>query len=161
MDDQGNGNTANLNTSGTSDDVIVIAQTDTNTETKIIKITEDKLINILQNHDNIWKKKGKWLTYFGIFITLLITIATANFKDIFDIKSHYWHASFVIALLIFGWLLICAAWSAIMLKLSGEDSVEFLIAKIQNTPIPNHSGIKSRISNAWYVLIGKKRTSED
>ena len=52
-----------------------------NIQTDLIKITRDKLEIILLKEFNSMKKVSDWKTPASIFITTLITVLTATFKD--------------------------------------------------------------------------------
>ena len=58
-----------------------------NTAENVIKITESKARLIYDKHI----KRGKYgelsLTFFGLFLTCLITLLTTNFKNVFGIKN--------------------------------------------------------------------------
>ena len=68
----------------------------------IIKITEDKIRLCLNNYINIIDGKKDWLFPFGFFITLIITLTTAEFKDIFSIPSSIWRSIYLMLAAIAG-----------------------------------------------------------
>jgi hypothetical protein len=78
-----------------------------NTDTSVIAITEDKLKLALIERRAILESRNAWIAPFGIFISILVTIVTTDFRK-FLIAAAVWEAIFYIALLFFfGWFL-CA-----------------------------------------------------
>jgi hypothetical protein len=66
-----------------------------NTDQQIIKITEDKVRLILHDHITIMEKQKEWITPFGIFLTIVITLLTTSFNT-FYFDASTWKAIFVI-----------------------------------------------------------------
>lgn len=70
-----------------------------------ILTTEDKVRLILMTHLSKLEKKKTWMAPFGIFITILTTFVTTNFKSFMLIPATTWEAIFVIAgVLSFSWM---------------------------------------------------------
>lgn len=102
-----------------------------NTKTDFIEITEDKLENILMKYITILKKTKNWITPFSIFLTILITILTADFKKEFlGIDQFIWSAIFYISLFISGLWLIADLYN--LLKYNKKSKIECLIKTIKN-----------------------------
>lgn len=100
-----------------------------NIQTDLIKITRDKLEIILLKEFNSMKKVPDWKTPASIFITTLITVLTATFKD-FLLPKEIWNALFLLLMLISGiWFLINLVR---LLKTHKKDSIGSLINKIAN-----------------------------
>ena len=100
-----------------------------NIQTDLITITKDKLENILLKEFNSMKKVPDWKTPASIFITTLITVLTATFKD-FLFPKEIWNAIFLLLMLISGiWFLINLVR---LLKTHKKDSIGSLINKIAN-----------------------------
>lgn len=106
-----------------------IANERENIKTDLIKITKDKLENILLKFLDNLKLRISWATPFSIFISTLTTLLTADFKDFF-IGKDIWHAIFLICTLLSGiWLIV----NIIRLITSWKkSSIDFLINKISN-----------------------------
>lgn len=106
-----------------------IANERENIKTDLIKITKDKLENILLKFLDNLKLRISWATPFSIFISTLTTLLTAEFKDFF-IGKDIWHAIFLICTLLSGiWLIV----NIIRLITSWKkSSIDFLINKISN-----------------------------
>ena len=106
-----------------------IANTRENIKTDIISITTDKLENILlKEYDKIIKRPD-WKTPLSIFVTLLITLLTSNFKDFFIPKDTLFFFFFLIMIISF----VCFIVNLIrVVKKSRKNPIEDLIKKISN-----------------------------
>ena len=71
-----------------------------NTQSNLIEITEDKLRIILKENFDIIKKSKDWLGALGLFLTILLTLLTCDFRDTAILTSDAWKALFVICLAI-------------------------------------------------------------
>ena len=101
-----------------------------NVKSDLITITEDKLENILLKNIDQKSINKSWITPLSIFITTLITNLSANFNDIYGLKSAVWESIFI--LVTFGtaiWLIIAIV-RIVMNR--GKGSLPKLIAKIKN-----------------------------
>lgn len=67
-----------------------------NVKSNIIEITEDKLKLILREELPKTKYLDRALCFLGIFMTLLLTLCTAEFKDTFGINKSTIHAIVII-----------------------------------------------------------------
>jgi hypothetical protein len=63
-------------------------------------ITEDKLKLKLSEFENSIKNKSDIFCYLGILITIIFTLATANFKD-FILSGVLWNSTAIVALCLF------------------------------------------------------------
>lgn len=107
-----------------------VNQVCTNTKSDLIEITEDKLENILLKFFNDYKKMRGWLTSFTIFLTLLVTILTANFKEFMGINKDVWTAIFYISLALSCiWMIIGIVFA---IKNYKRTRLNCLIDKIKN-----------------------------
>ena len=99
-----------------------------NVEQKYLVITKDKLyIHLNKTVDNL-KKRHVWTTPLSIFISLLIVILTANFKDIIFTASA-WKAMFIIgACLMFIWLVIA------LIRCSPSETISQIIERMSRDP---------------------------
>lgn len=71
-----------------------------NTSQNLIRITEDKLENILTNHMSNMAKKGDWKTPLGIIVSIVLALISTKFQDAFFLKAAVWEAIFIISLVI-------------------------------------------------------------
>lgn len=78
-----------------------------NTDTHVISITEDKLYRIIKNYHQDLAKSKDWITYLGIFVTLLASLAASTFND-FIFSSGVWKNIFISASAIAGFLTVVA-----------------------------------------------------
>lgn len=89
---------------------------------ELIQITVDKLKLIAFTHVKEIENRKAWFTPVGIFMTLLITFSTSEFKD-FILPSNVWNAIFIIlGVMSFFWGVISAIQS--YRSISIEDFVE-------------------------------------
>jgi uncharacterized membrane protein YesL len=102
-----------------------------NTKTDFIEITEDKLENILIKFLQDFKDSSGWLTPFTIFLTLLVAILTADFKEFLEIPKEIWCAIFYICLILsFCWFIYMVYIAYIKRK---KVKIDYLIRKIKNS----------------------------
>lgn len=80
-----------------------------NTDTHVISITEDKLYRIIKNYHQDLTKSKDWITYLGIFVTLLASLAASTFTD-FIFPPTVWKNIFICASAIAGFLTVIAVW---------------------------------------------------
>ena len=107
-----------------------INQVCSNTKTDFIEITEDKLENILIKFIGDFKNASGWLTPLSIFLTILITNLTADFKEFLSIPKATWSAIFCFALAIsFIWFIVKGITA---IKKRDKIKVDYLIRKIKN-----------------------------
>ena len=66
-----------------------------NVRQEFVVTTSDKLkLNLIEYQKAIGARKD-WLTPFGVFLSLLLTITTAEFKDTLNIGKETWKAFFL------------------------------------------------------------------
>lgn len=112
-----------------------IDQRRSNVKTDLIEITGDKLEVILLKHESNLGKRTAWITPLSLFVSVLLTLLTATFNDMFGLLASEWKALFVISgALSIAWLGI----SLIRLYTCWRDcSIGNLIAIIKNTKSKN------------------------
>lgn len=112
----------------TQDDFV--GQVCSNIKSDVIYITEDKLRNILTDFLKSFKKVNDWIAPFSVFLTILITFLTTDFKDFIGINKLGWEAIFYIFLIgSFLWLIISIV---IIWRDYKKTKLEYLIRKIKN-----------------------------
>ncbi|MFY7937096.1 MAG: hypothetical protein ACOVOQ_06960 [Flavobacterium sp.] len=107
-----------------------ISQVCSNTKSDLIEITEDKLENILIKFLSDFTSSTIWLTPLGIFLSLLITFLTADFKEFIGIPKNIWYAFFALSLLLSAFWTIYSSIKAIINY--KKTKLEYLINKIKN-----------------------------
>lgn len=112
-----------------------------NVKREIIITTADKIKLVLISTKEILTAQRDWWTPFGLLISFITTLCTAEFKETFGLAKEFWHAIFV--LLTIGsaiWLLksFCNLY-----KNWGQDNLDNIIEKIklknENTTDENES----------------------
>ena len=79
-----------------------------NTQTNIITITEDKLVNKLTSYTTKVKKSNEWIGTLGILISLVLALITSSFKDTLGISGNAWfHLFLFVAFLVFLYFCYC------------------------------------------------------
>ena len=101
-----------------------------NLEQVVIVTTEDKLRLCLQNAIGNLGTKREWWTPVALLVTLLLTLTTAEFKDLFAIPAAILHAFFLfLTLASLSWTIV-AIWKAVRIKVS----VDLIVAEIKQQP---------------------------
>lgn len=118
------------NNSGFNPQDKFVNEVHTNTKSNLIEITEDKLENILLKHLNKLNKVKGWLTPFSLFVTILVILLTATFKEFASLEKEVWNAVFVITLIITLIWTIISGYQA--LKCRKNTTIKFLIKEIKN-----------------------------
>ncbi|WP_142807725.1 hypothetical protein [Stenotrophomonas maltophilia] len=77
---------------------VAIEKVHQNTSQEIIIITSDRCQLLISNHKKRSEKGRDWQTALALFITLLATIFTTNFKESFGVPGDVWRAIFIVAL---------------------------------------------------------------
>jgi len=100
-----------------------------NIKSDLITITHDKLENILLKHLEKLSFKNKWLAPLSLFLSLLATLLTAKFDNIFGLSKDIWQAIFIVCCCSsFIWLMISIFKLIIYRK---EATLESLLNKIK------------------------------
>lgn len=108
-----------------------VDQVRSNTKSDLIEITEDKLENILIKFLEKFKKTINWLTPLSIFLTVILVLLTAEFKDFLGLEKSIWNALFVlVSLLSLLWTILNAYHAIIYTK---HCTIEKLIEEVKNT----------------------------
>lgn len=107
-----------------------VKQVCSNTKSDLIEITEDKLENILIKFLKNYRKTISWLTPFGLFLSFLITLLTADFKSFLDIPKETWNAIFIVLM----FLSLCWTVYSIVMAIYHHKTakIESLLSKIKN-----------------------------
>lgn len=109
-------------------DLAQVKEVHLNVAQNVIVITEDRLRIHLSNNEQRMEKRGQWVAPLGILISVVLTIATANFKD-YVLKASTWEALFIIgAIGSFVWLCY-AYWQ----RLEAE-TIDQVIERIKSEP---------------------------
>ena len=99
-----------------------------NTSQNLIRITEDKLENILINHISKIEKKGDWKTPLGIIISIVLALISTQFQDGFFLKASVWEAIFIISLVIAIFVFLYKIYYCLKI----DSSLKSLMDKIKN-----------------------------
>ncbi len=78
-----------------------------NTEQNHIVITPCKLDNFLRDFEEGKKNKELFYGLAGIFLTVLITLVTSDFRDILGIPKAGWQGAFIVSAIISFIMLLC------------------------------------------------------
>jgi uncharacterized protein (UPF0210 family) len=99
-----------------------------NVKQEHILITEDKLyIHLNKTVENL-ERRCSWTTPLGIFLSLLLAVLNANFKDTIFAGS-IWKAIFIIGVIVSG------GWLVIVLKKRGKaETIDQIIERIKKEP---------------------------
>ena len=104
-----------------------VTKTYSNLDQEVVEITTDRLRIILTNYINEYGKAQNWMTALGLLITILATLLTASFKEVFGVKADAWQAVFIVFLIISGIWLVKS-----LLKLYSLKGLEDILNEIKN-----------------------------
>ncbi|EJW14302.1 hypothetical protein PAV_15c00910 [Paenibacillus alvei DSM 29] len=80
----------------------------TNIAQEVIVTTKDKINLALINHQKYNKAKSDWVAPFSILLSVIASLAAADFKSAFSIPADTWRSLFIIVGVASGfWLLYC------------------------------------------------------
>ena len=68
----------------------------TNVNQEIIITTADKIKIVLIDTKEILTSQRDWWTPFGLTVSFIATLCTADFKETFGMSKDFWHALFVL-----------------------------------------------------------------
>lgn len=98
-----------------------------NTQSNIIRITDDKLKVILLENKEAVQKQGNFWTPLVLLVTLILAFCTTDFKDFLSIPKEYWGGFYMFCTLgALIWLII--EWK----KIKKAMSIEELTERIRN-----------------------------
>ena len=100
-----------------------------NVNQEIIITTADKIKLVLISTKEILTSQRDWWTPFGLLISFITTLLTAEFKAAFGVTKEFWNAIFVL-LTIFSFLWFCKSIYR-LIKNWGEDDLNKIIAQIK------------------------------
>lgn len=99
-----------------------------NTSQNLIRITEDKLENILTNHFSNVRKKGDWKAPLGIIVSIVLALISSQFQDALFLEAAVWKAVFIISLVISIAWFGCQIYHCVKI----DSSLKTLMDKIKN-----------------------------
>ena len=121
---------ANIDISSIGSQLVNVSEVHLNVSQEVIITTEDKVHICLSEHLKRMEKKHSWIAPFGIFITIVITLATSTFTDI-GVDAATWRAIFIIAGVIsFIWLV-----QAVIVAVKSEKLEDIVAELKKGSPI--------------------------
>ena len=125
-----------------------------NLESVFIITTEDKLRLCLHKNIDRLDVKRKWWTPLALFVSLLLALTTAEFKEQFTIPAATWLAIFLIAAAVSLIWTVMAIWKAKGVKVS----VESIVSEIKQPPTEDKKNTElSRFTEFQKKLFRKKQ----
>jgi hypothetical protein len=108
-----------------------------NVKQEIIITTSDKIRLVLINTKEMLTAQRDWWTPFGLLISFIATLCTADFKEAFGVTKEFWHALFVLLTILSGLWLAKTLFK--LIKYYGQDDLNKIIEQIKlkeqdNTP---------------------------
>lgn len=100
-----------------------------NVKQEIIITTEDKIKLVLISTKESLTAQRDWWTPFGLLVSFIATLCTADFKDILGMTKEFWHAIFVILTIASTVWLLLAFYK--LYKNWGQDNLDNIIEKIK------------------------------
>ena len=92
----------------------------------VIMTTEDKVRLCLNEHAEKLAIRKTWAAPVALFVTIVLAILTADFKDFLSIPKATWHALFIISAVITGAWAVKTIYEAIRTKTSIEHIIQEL-----------------------------------
>ena len=109
-------------------DLAQVNEVHMNVSQNVIVITEDKLRLHLSNASKRMERKNVWIAPLGIFLAIILSFVTADFKDFF-LKAATWKAVFIIAgVLSFVWFILA------ILQYKNAEEIDDIIEKFKKQP---------------------------
>lgn len=109
-----------------------------NVKQEIIVTTADKIKLVLIATKDVLIAQRDWWTPFGLLISFITTLCTAEFKESFGVSKEFWHAIFVILTIASAiWLMRCFY---NLYKNWGDDNLDNIIEKIKLKSEPQQDG---------------------
>ena len=125
-----------------------------NLESVFIITTEDKLRLCLHKNIDRLDVKRKWWTPLALFVSLLLALTTAEFKEQFTIPAATWQAFFLLLAVVSLIWTVMAIWKAKGVKVS----VESIVSEIKQPPTEDKKSTKlSRFTEFQKKLFRKKQ----
>ena len=122
---KGKNNKAKIQTFIGRDDVSVVA----NIEENCILTTEDKIKILYNEYNEARKYSGEFWTFLGLFVALLTTIVTCDFKPVFGLSEAVVEAAFILATAL---AFILTIWASIQwIRHHKKLSFEYFIDQIR------------------------------
>ena len=100
-----------------------------NVKQEIIITTADKIKLVLINTREIMTSQRDWWTPFGLLVSFITTLCTADFKDAFGGTKEFWRAIFVLLTIFSGGWLIKTIYK--LIKNWGQEDLNKIIEQIK------------------------------
>lgn len=100
-----------------------------NVKQEIIITTSDKIRLVLLNTKEVLTAQRDWWTPFGLLISFVTTLCTADFRDSFGLTKEFWHAIFIILTLVSSLWFIHTIYK--LIKSWGQDDLNKIIEHIK------------------------------
>lgn len=106
---------------------IEVKETISNVSVRIISITEDKLLNILNVHIQKIRKSNDWITALALFISMIGIAFSTEFKSIFGIDAQMLAGGFYVCVV----LSFCYMCRVIYNCRKNKDSIDDIMKDIK------------------------------
>ena len=127
---------ADPSTTGLTDQMVRDTTIHANLGQELIVTTRDRLELCLRRHLDGLESRERWLIPLGIFVPVILTLLTADFRDSLGLKKDVWQAIFIIVALAtvlltgrFGLRTLRSWWSGRV------ESIDSIISEVK-TPRP-------------------------
>jgi len=103
---------------------------------EFIVTTEDKLRLCMLNHANRLGDRNSWIGPTSLFVTIVLVLLTADFRDALGVPKSTWHAVFLISAVATAVWSVATGYRAWNTTSSIEEIVSDLKRTSQSTPTP-------------------------
>jgi hypothetical protein len=111
---------------------------------EIIITTADKIMLVLKDTREVLISQRDWWTPFGLLVSLITTLCTAEFKTSFGMSKEFWHAVFILLALLSSFWLIKTFLK--LVKNWGQDDLNKILERLKVQADNNTSPIDNSIS---------------
>ena len=112
------------------DDELFASTIHKNVGQDIIVITEDKLKLRLIEQQNVWTQRRDWITPGSLFLAMLGTLWTNNFKTFLGIPAEVWMALYIVLAVGSGTWLVIALFRAY--KSRGKGGIDDFVSRVKS-----------------------------
>jgi hypothetical protein len=117
----------------------IVGRVDTNVTQDFIVITADKARLILRDAVDNMELSRAWQTPLGLLVTLLATLFTTSFQDVFRVPKERWESLFIGAALFSGVWLIRSLW-----RKTKSPNVEEIVGRLRPATPPQIGDAQSQ-----------------
>ena len=130
----------NSSTTGLTEQMVRESTIHANLAQELIVTTRDKLELCLVHHQRSLESQQLWAIPFGIFVPVVLTLVTADFRNALGLKQDTWQAIFlIVAVLTFGFTVHFGLRASRIWWSGRVESIDGIIADLKASRAPGQS----------------------